>query len=395
MKKKFRILHICQDEKFIDGAIYLFEKAFPASNTFLVLLPTSNPPIKYITNTSIPLKKIANSKNSLEGIKEFEKEFDFVILHGLNHITASLVNSSASKERYLWISLGAEVYQNKLLYPFSILGVKTASLKLKIKNSIEIKDIIKTVYRKLRYRHVPMVGNGSALVASAVKQIVHFGSLIKEEFDYLHTNKLIDSKAVLQTLAYYPIEYFAKNGDASLPIGSNILIGNSASYTNNHLEIFDFLKEIDIGNRQIIVPLSYGNTKYQKEIVKEGTAQFGVQFVAMLKFMPLSEYNKVIQSCGIIIMNHYRQQGVGNILQSLWAGRKVFLSEKNILFAYFNRIGCVVFSIEKELNSNSATVLDLLTRQEWEQNKKVLKNEISEDILVENLRKGLSKMLFN
>lgn len=394
-KQPIKILHICQDEKFMDGVTYLFEKAFPSSNTFLVLMPPANPPLKYIANTTTTVLKVVYGKNSSSEIKKIEKKFDKVILHGLNYRVADLVISSAKKEKFVWSLLGAELYQNNLLYAKPLFGKKTTLMVKHLEGGVEFKERIKNVYRKLRYRNLPKIDNAHKLVAKAASQITQLGSLFQEEFDYLIKNKLIASRATYQPLTYYPIEYFADNTDTTPSSQLNILVGNSASFTNNHLEVFDLLKFFDLANRKIIVPLSYGNLKYQKKIIEEGITLFGKQFVPLVKFMNLREYNKVIDSCSIGIMNHYRQQGVGNILQSLWQGRKVYLSEKNVLFTYFTRINCLIFSVEKELNADNFDALKMLTTKEVEHNRLILKNEISEKVLIENLRSGLMPSILN
>ena len=45
--------------------------------------------------------------------------------------------------------------------------------------------------------------------------------------------------------------------------GRNILLGNSASDTNNHLDAFEALRKLDLDGRKIITPLSYGNANYR------------------------------------------------------------------------------------------------------------------------------------
>jgi len=388
VKKNFRILHLCQDEKFIDGVIYLFEKAFPGLNKFVVMMPPANPPIKYITNTNCDIDKIVQSKNSGEELVLLEKSYDVVVLHGLNYLTAELVIKSDNKNKFLWSVLGAELYQNKQLYSLSLLGSKTELLFNSVNSKVKIKDSIRRLYHKVRYNFIIPNSDSSERITRAASQIENFGSLIKEEFNFLRDNNLLAPNATFQKLTYYPIEHFDNDTDITLFKDSNLLVGNSASFTNNHLEIFDILKIIGIGSRKIIVPISYGNKQYQKSIIKAGNDLFGDQFVPLVNFLPIKAYNEVIQSCGISIMNHYRQQGVGNILQSLWHGRKVYLSEKNMLFRYFNRIGCSVFSIEKELSTNNPNALKLLSEVEVEHNRRILKSEISEKTLVKQLRNG-------
>ena len=43
--------------------------------------------------------------------------------------------------------------------------------------------------------------------------------------------------------------------------GNSIMIGNSASGTNNHEYVMRILSKLDIGSRRVIVPLSYSGKK--------------------------------------------------------------------------------------------------------------------------------------
>ncbi len=384
-----RILHICQDEKFIDGAIYLFNKAFPTQNKFLVILSPAISKPNYIKSKEKNIRSITQTRETISYLTSFILDFDIIILHGLNVITAELLVKSPHKNKFLWSVLGAEIYHNKLLYTKPLLATKTSLLANTIDANISIKERVKNVYRKIRYGKIQTVTNPHELIVQAANQVEHFGSLLEEEFDYLQSKGALHSKAVFQPLSYYPIEYFSNTSSSTPSVGTNLLIGNSASYTNNHIELFELLKTLDTEERKIIVPLSYGNKKYQKEIIKVGKKLFGHNFIPLVKFMPLKEYNKTIQSCGIIIMNHYRQQGVGNIVQSLWQGRKLYLSEHNLLYNYFNRIGCKIFSIEKELNKANTHAFDPLSKEEIDLNRSVLKHEISEKSLVNKLQTGL------
>jgi hypothetical protein len=69
---------------------------------------------------------------------------------------------------------------------------------------------------------------------------------------------------------YYPFEYFIDQVDPKVKLGNNILIGNSSSYSNNHLEVFEHLKTFDLEDKKLIVPLSYGNPLLSKQLLSRG-----------------------------------------------------------------------------------------------------------------------------
>jgi hypothetical protein len=58
--------------------------------------------------------------------------------------------------------------------------------------------------------------------------------------------------------------------------------------------------------------------------------------------MPLTDYLDLVSSCSYQVMNHIRQQGVGNILIMLYLGAMVFLLQENPCLSYFKEHGFVV-----------------------------------------------------
>lgn len=67
--------------------------------------------------------------------------------------------------------------------------------------------------------------------------------------------------------------------------GVNILVGNSADPSNNHIESLEKLLPYKEDEIRIFVPLSYGNQKHAKRVIKTGMAWFGDKFVPLTSFM--------------------------------------------------------------------------------------------------------------
>lgn len=128
--------------------------------------------------------------------------------------------------------------------------------------------------------------------------------------------------------------------------GENILIGNSADPSNNHLDAFEHLSKLDLGNKKIIVPLSYGgNDKYKQAVVIEGKRRFGENFMPLTDFIPLADYVGLLSSCGIVVFNHTRQQGVGNLVVMGYLGAQIFLNDKSPVLEYYKEEKAVVFAV--------------------------------------------------
>lgn len=153
-------------------------------------------------------------------------------------------------------------------------------------------------------------------------------------------------RARLHTFVYGDVEHVYARG-AGHTLGGDILVGNSATRTNNHADAFELLLRLNLSGRRIVVPLSYGDAAYADEVQRIGERMFKDAFVPLRRFMPLDEYNATISACSIAVMNHRRQQAMGNIHTLLHQGAKVFLRPENPLFRHYGDLGIKVFPLSE------------------------------------------------
>jgi len=130
-----------------------------------------------------------------------------------------------------------------------------------------------------------------------------------------------------------------------IPTGvTKILIGNSGCPFNFHLETIALLKRFDRENIRIHCPLAYGGLpEYQERVIAVGRDAFGDRFIPILDQMLPQDYCNYLNDINIAIMNHRRQQGLGNIIPLLFLGKKVFLRGETTSFSFFQNIGVRVF----------------------------------------------------
>ncbi|MDH0659104.1 TDP-N-acetylfucosamine:lipid II N-acetylfucosaminyltransferase [Empedobacter sp. GD03865] len=162
----------------------------------------------------------------------------------------------------------------------------------------------------------------------------------------------------------------------------NIILGNSATYSNNHISIINNLKNIDIGKRKVYIPLNYGNkfyTEYILNYIKDDN-----RFIPMTEFLKLEDYNKIINSCEIMIMNHERQQALGNVILGLMSGNKIYLNNKSTLYTYLIECGFKVFDVNN-FNINIAMSKEIIDKNialaEYYFGKELQTNKIKELLL--------------
>lgn len=146
-------------------------------------------------------------------------------------------------------------------------------------------------------------------------------------------------------MTYYSIEDVLGNLVNAEVQGHDIIIGNSASSSNNHQYVYDFLKGLPFEGEKIYIPMSYGlYTGYLEEIVP---LYSNIPNVCILKdFIDLKSYNKLLCGCSTFIYGHFRQEGWGNIIIALYLGGKVYFPKESQNFKNFTEFGFKIFELE-------------------------------------------------
>lgn len=383
MDKKKKILHIGTDEKFLNAVEFTYEKAFPGKNLIYITLNKKDEPLKHI-KVSDNFTFGDFSTSSKNEILKMLDGFDYVILHGLDKFKSDIFLNSKNKEKFVLSIWGAEIYNNPYVLGTSLYGKQTLK-KFNNKYIFELKNIFRPLYHKLIYNNQDNFNTQLRVI----KEISLIAGQPPEDFYFLKERNLVNDKAKHFFFSYYPFEYIFKNNMGLVVSGNNILLGNSASSSNNHLEMIDILSNFSLDDSKVFTPLSYGDKTYAAKISSIGAKKLKHNFVALRDYMTLSEYNITVSSCSIVIMNHYRQQAVGNIMAMLLMGAKVYLDERNTVYHYLKRLGCSVFSISKDLKVENESALKPLREEEKEKNRKIIKNEICIDNLVSSLINNL------
>ena len=136
----------------------------------------------------------------------------------------------------------------------------------------------------------------------------------------------------------------------------NVLINHSLTYTDNHLDVFDYLKDIRMEKgRQYIIPISYGIDGYEgkpENLINLSTLDKN-QVMWLSTVLPKKEYFELLGTASHAIFGALRQQALGNIYWCIKNGIKVYLFEDSILYKELKKKGYVLFTIENDLTQNS------------------------------------------
>lgn len=162
----------------------------------------------------------------------------------------------------------------------------------------------------------------------------------------------------------------------------NVLIGNSAFDTNKHFEIISLLEKFRNENIVIYALLSYGDKIYAEKVRERGKSIFGDKFICVTEYMPYEEFVLFFNKMSIIIFNHERQQGKGNLFLALYLRKKVYMNNKSTLWDYFiEDLKLVVdktIKIKDESFPEFSTVDNLIV----DENRHIIHNVLQEDRII-------------
>ncbi len=358
------ILHLCYDNPFIDHSASVFEHFYPNRNVFCIMSVNSNK------------SRISHMKDAIwwernnPDLKMFhhlceEKQFDIIILHGLDPVFLTILKSinKSKKCRVFWLFYGFELYYalgEKSYYP--------------LMDTVSIFSICSWISpTKYNYWLRRLIGKTKNfdLIQEALPLINYFCFWLYE--DYLLLKKYFDTN-----MQYRYFQYGARYKNDQIDISQlnysktpyEIRIGHSASKTENQDTIIKLLSKIDKDNKyKKVFPLSYGSRYIRKIVMKMGQKYFGNQFEPILGYVERNQYYESLSKTGIAIFGQNRQEAAGNIGPLLKYGAKVFLREKNNMLKYYKDKGYIIFSVEKDLKS--VDDLKPLTPQQMEHNAEI------------------------
>jgi hypothetical protein len=134
-----------------------------------------------------------------------------------------------------------------------------------------------------------------------------------------------------------------------------LIIGNSATPTNNHIDAIRFLADNKI-NAELIIPLSYGDASYIKYLKENISFYKGGPVRFMEERLSFADYLNFLNSADALVMNNTRPQGYGNIFMMLYLCKPVFLNDKNVSLLDLTKNNIPWYSLQ-ELKSFSMNTL--------------------------------------
>lgn len=325
-----KVLHLFKSSQFTEDFVTTVNKfSINSVHSFMIygtsFLPTD---YRYLFADNIRYIPIILYELQKPGIVEYFDSFDKIIYHGIfeNYILDFFYrNSNLLKKLYLYFWGGD-------IPPLGTEDEKNIKKKI-ISKAKGIVTIIDSDYDKIVDLYNPS-GKKYCLQYCAEEQLQNM-----KKYLFPHKEKGSKEETVIQ-------------------------IGNSATDTNNHIDVLNFLQKFKNENIKIFLPLAYGNPQYAEKVIAYAENIFEDKVFSIRKMMKMEEYIKNLREVDIGIFAMNRQQALGNIYMLGMNGCKL----------YINRNGQIDKHLSKQLHC-SVSYIDEIQQLEFSKFISISQNE--------------------
>jgi hypothetical protein len=108
--------------------------------------------------------------------------------------------------------------------------------------------------------------------------------------------------------------------------------------------------------------------------------------------MALESYLQILRGCGFVIMNHIRQQALGNIITMLYLGARIFLRTDNPIYQELQECGFYLNRMD-DLKPGTAWLKTPLTHQEQTNNRKLAVRRWGKDSAIVRTKTMIDKLV--
>lgn len=219
----------------------------------------------------------------------------------------------------------------------------------------------------------------------SIKNIGTIVTILEEDYHLLKEWYEVSGRHIeCNDLYHYSIDTLTKDIKHENVEKLTVLLGNSGSVTNNHINAIDKIKNCS-NIEKIYCPLSYGGKKsYYQKVIEHGKSVFGEKFIPLTEFMKKDEYEEMLNSVDVGVFNYNRQEGLGNIWMLMFMGKTIYLNSDTATGKFFDRIG-----VEYKKFDNVGNGLNILDTNKLKQNQEILGQKLTVEISVEKWRKIL------
>lgn len=329
-------LHLISDEKFLVSHINKFE-INGVENKFILL--TND--LKNQKLASLEVTVIKYESEEFETLKKNYKNFDIIFIYMYDERKSYFIKNKLPHQKILWHFYGFDIY-SRLEFENEFYAEETLAFKLKTEQK---KIYHNTVFYKL-YRTYKKRKEHKRFL-NILSKIDCFLWYNEDEYKYIKSKFEHFPPFVGIPVSSSHVSY------DSIVKENKIIVGNSRSINNNHIDVIKLLAS-GRTSLEISIPYSYGSINAYSEHVEQLLKDSGLHYSLLTDFMSIDQYSFHIASSKAMIIYSYRQMALGNIAIALINGVKVYLSERNVVYRWLKNNNLEVFSVENDLMNDLA-----------------------------------------
>lgn len=380
-----KILHLISDHQVIERTLGVYESVFPGCNEILVFNPQEKPFKRLKGNYN---GRVVDWKN----LSTIARHYDFssvthVIAHYMSFDKIDFIKLIPENIHICWEIYGFDLY-NQFLESRGYKIYYTSPYKY------ETHSFLRQNARGLFHLLASLKGYKYCFDFQKNKQFEYIANRISSiqyccGYDAEYVKEFAKRDIHSYEIFNYSLnEVLGELKGSSFSCGNDILVGNSASFSNNHLYVLNYLEKVNIPEQtKIIMPLSYGGTKeYADDIEAVFKEKYPSQVETLRNYIPLKEYNHYFLRLKSMFLSAWRQESQGTAMMGFYLGIKVYMSEKSPLYKWFIDCGFVVFPIEKITSKEFSAPL---TQDDKERNRALVIERYNEERIREIFKKNI------
>lgn len=382
-----KILHLIIDHQVVERTMGIYEQVFPGCND-VIIFDITNAKFKHLKN--IDAARIVRARKGLEdGTKYDFSGYTHIVAHLLTMDMIDFIKSAPSNIHVCWEIYGWDLYnQFEGVLDLDLYYVNPKKYDKNSKHSF-----LRTYAPHLFEFALKLKGYKYRSNSSKRKQLNFISNRINSiqaccKYDAVCLMKYAKREIPwFESFNYSLTETLGELVEQPFFDGKDILIGNSASLSNNHLYVLEKIKDISFPNEsKIIMPLSYGGIPcYVDDVKKAYQTKFGDKMEFITEYMPLHEYNKIFLRQKAMVLSAWRQESIGTVIMGLYLGVKVFMSERSPLYKWMHECGFILKTIESACQEDFAT---RLSDEEKTHNRNLVLTRYKEEVFAETLKKN-------
>ncbi|MBL0741347.1 TDP-N-acetylfucosamine:lipid II N-acetylfucosaminyltransferase [Chryseolinea lacunae] len=307
-------LHIVPDSSFIN-AFYdnLNELGLLPNNRFVV---RTNAAKLSVIRHDLPFAKLNSTK--FAALVGDTLQYDQVFIHYFTPLLYRWVAQHNFKALH-WMIWGGDVYNLRSLERFCFLPLTYQRYVKRNTSLMNLLYELKIAVTQTPYRR------------KALSKVTNILTWMEHEYQFAQHHLPVNAAHRFffyeNNQAYHKIDSLV-SASTQRRETPTLIVGNSGSPANNHLDLVHYLETQGI-KANLQIPVSYGDKTYIKFLRDNLRYSLGsVEFVD--RYMKFEEYVSFLSEADGLVMNTIRPQGYGNILMMMYMNKPVFFNTENI-----------------------------------------------------------------